>query len=524
MTRALAAIVALAALATVVVGCGGDDEEEAVLTPAAIVPASSLVYADAVLRPEGAQRTAIEAPLTALLGTEDPGQILIEELDRSLAAEDPPLTYAEDVEPWLGERGALFYSKVLAAAADGGDVENPFLDEGFEGAFVFDVTDADAAEAFIDELGGGEEDSVDAQLVGDSLVVGTPRGVEEVEATEAGGDSLADDPGYGEAMGGDVGQSATLYVDIPAIAEAAGDAGEIEAADREALDKVFAGLADEPLTAVVAAETTGIGFEVSHGASDIPLLSAASEPAILRDLPADSWLAAGFAEAGETIGAFVESARDLGVAEEEVESTRERFRSEYGLELEELYGPLGDGALFAGGEGIFGFGGGIVFETSDPAAAEKLVGGLERAAKRGGEEIRRLSGEGGATGFSIDVPDLPGALNFVAGEDRIVVAYGEAATVAALDPEETEGTLGESESFTAAESKLGDGYDVSAFVDFAPIADLLSLAAATDQALQRALPYLEALDFMVAGTSTEGERERQRLYLGISGITEEPSA
>ena len=494
------------------------------MTPASIVPASSLVYADAQLRPEGEERTAIEAPLTALLGTEDPGQILIDELDRGLAGEDPPLTYAEDIEPWLGERGALFFTEVLPSAADEGDVDSPILDDGFEGAFVFDVTDTDAAQAFIDEVGDAEDDSVDAKLVGDSLVVGTQQGVQEVEDTEAGGDSLADDSGYTEAMGDDVGETATLYVDVPAIVDAADEAGEIETADREALDTVFAGVADEPLTAVVAAETTGIGFEVSHGASELPLFSPAAESALLRDLPGDSWLAAGFADAGEAIGTFVESARDLGVADDEVESTRERFRSEYGLELEDFYEPLGDGALFASGEGIFGVGGGIVFETSDPAAAEKLIGGLERAAKRGGEEIRRLSGDGGAKGFSIDVPDLPGSLNFVAGEDRIVIAYGEAATVAALDPDEAEGTLGESDSFTAAESKLGEDYDVSAFFEFAPVADLLSLAAATDPALQQALPYLEALDFIVAGSSTDGERERQRLYIGISGITEEPSA
>jgi hypothetical protein len=253
------------------------------------------------------------------------------------------------------------------------------------------------------------------------------------------------------------------------------------------------------------------------------LVSAARESALLRELPEDSWLAAGVTDAGEAIGSLLSGAKDFGVGTGEIESNAERFRREFGLELEQLYEPLGDGAVFANGEGIFGTGGGVVFETADPAAAGKLIAGLERAAKRGGEEVRRLSGRDGETGFSIDVPNAPGSVNFVAGEDRIVVAYGEAATVAALDPQEGGGSLGESEAFTEAEAKLGADYAVSGFLDFAPIAGLLDLAAATDPSLREGLPYLEALDYVITGSSDDGKRVRQKLFLGISGITTEPT-
>jgi hypothetical protein len=514
----LAAVAATAALAIAAAGCGGEDEEEAVVTPASVVPADAVVYADALLRPEGEERTAIEAPLVALLGTEDPGRILIDELDRALAAEDPPLSWAEDVEPWLGERGAVFFGE----PAEG----DSFFDSGFEGAFVFDVTDADAAQALVDEIGATDEDSgpASAELVGDSLVLGSEAAIREVAGTNDGGESLADDPGYAEVMGDDVGATATLFADVPAIVDSAEEAGELSAGNRKALETVFGGLAEQPLTAVVDAETTGFGLEVAHGASELPLLAAGAESDLLRDLPGDSWLAAGFADAGDAIGSLVASARDLGVGEAGLESTGERFRSESGLELEELYEPLGDGALFASGEGIFGAGGGVVFETKDPAAAERLIAGLERAAKGGGEEVRSLSGSGGATGFALDVPNAPGAVNFVAGSGRIVIAYGEAATVAALDPRKADGSLGESQRFTAAESELGEGFDVNAFLDFTPIADLLDLAAATAPGLQRALPYLEALDFVIAGSSSDGGRERRRIFLGISGITTEPTS
>jgi hypothetical protein len=356
--------------------------------------------------------------------------------------------------------------------------------------------------------------------VGDYLVLGSERAVEAVADTEAGGEALADDPDYTEAMGDDVGKTATLFADVPALI----DAGELETRDREALETVFAGLADQPLTAVVEAETTGFAIEVAHGEGELPLLSAAAEPALLRELPEDTWLAAGLADAGKTIGSVLGSATDLGVGEDELDSMREELRRETGLEPEDVYEPLGAGALFASGEGLFGVGGGVAFEVADRASAERLIAGLERAAKRGGDEVRSLAGEGGATGFSLDVPSAPGAVNFVVGSGRLVIAYGEAATVAALDAAGAEETLGESERFTAAESELGEDYDVSAFVDFGPVGDLLDLAAATDPALQAALPYLEAVDFLIAGSRTDGGRQRHRAFLGISGITMEPSA
>ena len=105
-----------------------------------------------------------------------------------------------------------------------------------------------------------------------------------------------------------------------------------------------------------------------------------------------------------------------------------------------------------------------------------------------------------------------------------MIAYGDGATTAALTPAESDGLLGDSEAFAAASEALGEDYAVATYLDFAPLVDLLSLAAAADPSLQQMLPYLESLDFLIAGSASDGERERLRMFIGIAAATVEPSA
>jgi hypothetical protein len=161
--------------------------------------------------------------------------------------------------------------------------------------------------------------------------------------------------------------------------------------------------------------------------------------------------------------------------------------------------------------------------VKDPAAGERIVGALEAAARRQGMPVTPLGGGDVDAGFSVPIPDLPGSLNVAAAGDRVAMAYGEAATAGALEPERGE-SLGDSEGFAAAAEKLGEGYDVTTYLDFAPLADLAGAASFVDPRAQEAIAYLEGLDFLIAGSSEEGDRVRQRIYLGISGISTEPTA
>ena len=80
-------MLAAAALAGVGLGaCGDEDESSTGSDLAALVPSEVPVYAEAVVRPEGEQREAVESALGTLLRTDDPGGMIVDALDEELAA------------------------------------------------------------------------------------------------------------------------------------------------------------------------------------------------------------------------------------------------------------------------------------------------------------------------------------------------------------------------------------------------------------------------------------------------------
>ena len=142
-----ARLLQLASVATVVAslaagGCGGDDGSGEL---ASMVPPDVPFYVEAVLRPDEDQRSAIES-LTTRLGLDDPGARLIEAFDAGLAGEPGEFTYADDIEPWLGDRGAFFVRSFGSAGTE------------TDGAAVVEVTDADAAQDFIDRAAEADPD------------------------------------------------------------------------------------------------------------------------------------------------------------------------------------------------------------------------------------------------------------------------------------------------------------------------------------------------------------------------------
>jgi len=348
VSRRGALVATLAALA--LAGCGSDDDPERG-TLAALAPDDATVYTEAVLRPEGEMRDALESSLSLLLDTDDPGGLITDELNQAFAEDDEELSYEGDIEPWLGERGAIFFTELFPDE----HAEPAFGDEGERGAIVLEVTDADAAQALIDKAAEEEgsteaaeyegveytlfDGRVGAGLVGDRTVVADEETLQRVVDTEGGGPSLAGDEEFEDALDGGAETAASLYVDVPSLVEGADAAGQLTRSEEEALDTAFAGLADEPVGATVDVSPNGFGLEVSHGSAELPFLSAAGGSALLRELPDDTWLAAGFKDLGEGFNAFLGRAEDFGVGGVEIDRAEREFMREYGLPLEELYAP-----------------------------------------------------------------------------------------------------------------------------------------------------------------------------------------
>src|SRR6266511_1574593 len=78
-------------------GGGGDND------PAALVPASAPLYAEATVRPEGKVRSDAEAALRKILKTDDPGAKITSAFEGASKREGD-LSFKDDVKPWLGDK------------------------------------------------------------------------------------------------------------------------------------------------------------------------------------------------------------------------------------------------------------------------------------------------------------------------------------------------------------------------------------------------------------------------------------
>lgn len=163
--------------------------------PAQALPADTLAYVSLDLDPSGEQKIDAlntlkkfpaaddELDLSGDVGDIDIKKVLLEKL---LAEVPCDVDYGADVEPWLGDRGAI-------AAVDLGE-EQP------SPVFVLQTTDADAAVDGLRDLIGCEGESSEEpgiEIVGDEwvLLAETPElAAQAADATADG--SLADDEGF----------------------------------------------------------------------------------------------------------------------------------------------------------------------------------------------------------------------------------------------------------------------------------------------------------------------------------------
>src|SRR4051794_41314307 len=91
-------LLALAAVASGVAGCASAGGSGGTTDPAALVPSSAPLYAEAVLAGDGQEQADAQAALGRILRTSDPRGELARLFDRGNA------DFARDVEPWLGDR------------------------------------------------------------------------------------------------------------------------------------------------------------------------------------------------------------------------------------------------------------------------------------------------------------------------------------------------------------------------------------------------------------------------------------
>jgi Protein of unknown function (DUF3352) len=516
----LVTLLAAVAAALVLAACGssGGDDGGSGADPASAIPGGSPVFIEATLRPDAQTAEDVDALAQAIAGVDDVGGLIVEELEDSAAEDAEPFDYAEDVEPWLGERAGLFLDSY-----DGEDFH--------EGGFALETTDGDAAQEFIDkfvkadadgEVEDGSYEGVDYKIessdgeavgmIGDLLAFAeTERSFKAMVDASEGGEALAGEAAYEEAIGAvPSGSLADVFVDIGELIDQAGEGIDPDSQ----LFLETAGLEPDEATAVASVVPGSDQIEIELS-TDVTEGDASFEgvPQLLGSLPAGSFAALGGEEFGKRFGEAIDEIDAQGIPGELPPNKLKSTLKEAGIDLESIASSLGDIAVFAEGNSERTLGGAVVLEAKDAQEAKNTVSNVGlflRAADVSG--VTAI--DSGFSGFSIRDAEL-GSKPLVVGVkgEKIAIAYGPKAATAALSG--GAGTLADNATYKEAVAALGDT-PITGFVNGPPALTLANgLIPADDEDFQGAKPYLEKITFVAIGGGQSGDRSTATLVVGV---------
>jgi hypothetical protein len=492
--RKLALLVALLSISVpVAIGCGSD---EAASSATSLAPAGSLLYAEVDLDPSGDQKQAIDELIGKFPGQGSAGERLQGLIEDGLREADAPITFEKDVEPWLGDSAAFFITDAqngagaALIATDDEDAARDALEKSFEG---------DAREKSyegVDYLASGDGAG---GVVDGFVVAGDERGFKAAVDASDGGSTLEDDERYEEATG-ELAEDrlGLVYVNTPEFARAL---RQQSPADPLA---GLGGLFKDPVVATFDVDGDGLLLETEAPAAmagSLPFFGQGSD--LVEELPADSWLAAAQPDLGKVLDHYIGT---FGAALGGRDLIEGQFRAATGLDLDrDVLGWMGDFAVFVRGTSVADLNGGIVVETTDPAASGRLISRLGQLSRRSpGTRIQPYSAPGDGRGITLRDNDIPAPVHVFQRDDRFVVAYGDAAAKDAVAPAER---LGDSPEFQRAAQSI-DGYAVNLYLAVAPVLELAESEAGGDPDWQSAKPYLAPLEALVSGTAGDDDELR----------------
>ena len=474
-------------------GCGNAGEAASGATE--LVPAGSVVYGEANLRPEGDQKQAIDSILSKFPGGGQAGDKLKDLIEQGLRKSDAPISFKKDIEPWLGDEAAFFATGVgqngrLEASAgliatDDEAKARDALEKSADGKTK--KNDYKGVEYLTDDSGK-------AGAVFDGfLVLGSEAGVKAAIDASKDGPTLSHDDAFKKATEHAASDRLGLfYLNSPEFLKAAREGGT---AVPQALGKFF----KEPIVATADADDDGVIVEANVPASLAQSFAFFGEGSdVLGDLPADSWLALGQKDLGKLIGFYEDSFAAVAGGRDAVEG---QFKSATGLDLQkDVLSWMGDYAIFVRGTSLSSLDGALVIQTSDEAKSARFLDTIARLARTQSDSRTQIKRRPG--GYTVAIQGVPKPINAFVEGGKLVIAYGDPAAKEAVNPANR---LGDSQDFKSVKDSLGD-YSVSFFVLVKPILDLVDSTSAKDDAdWQDAKRYLEPLNALVAGTSGSGD-------------------
>jgi Protein of unknown function (DUF3352) len=509
MPRFLLTLIVLLSTIAVATGCGNDSAGSSSAT--SLAPASSLVYGEATLRPEGDQKAAIDELVSKFPGEGSAGDRVRRLMEKAFAESDSDLSYQDDIEPWLGDEAAFFVSNF---APDGNDADAALLVATEDEDATVDAIENDGDVRTTEHRGhdlylSKDSDGAAAVLEG-WLVLGTPGGVKAAIDTAEGGETIEGDERYEDTLAdAPEDRLGFMYVNMPAFVR------QLQGMPGAAALGQFRQIFEEPLLVTADAEESGVRFESTVPSSltqAFPIVAEGSGAA--GELPADSWLAVAQPDLGQTVEGYLDLAGGAVGGREIIQQQLERST---GLDLErDVISWMGDWGAFVRGTSVAELDGAVVIETDDEAASGRFIDAIARLARQNAEPGMRvlpLQLGGGGEGVTVRSPDLPQPVHLFQRDGKVVGAYGDAAAQDAVDPAET---LADSPAYTEAQEALGGDYAISFFVAIEPILALAESAGAdADEDFQQAKPYLEPLGALVGGARRDGDKLRSAFGLTV---------
>lgn len=490
------ACAALVAAALAASGCGGGSDNGSDPGVASIAPVNSSLYADAVLRPEGDQKEQLDSFLSAVLATNDPGAKITDLINQAFNKNGEDKNFADDVDPWLGDRGGVFTvgfqdDPPAVAAVEATDPE--------AGVKLLESESATPTKKEYNGVPYEINDQGDAfGAIGDFVAVGDESAF-KASINASKGESLADSDRYTKAVA-DVPSDAlgSAYLNLNALI---GQVAAEQNAPKDVVNNVVSklGLGDSLVVSATAGDKS-VGLDLGGLGG-----SAADAPsALLAGLPSDAWLAFGIADLGKKVNSLTKDLGSLGIPGVTPDTIALAIQQQAGIDLQtDLTDWLGGAAVFIRGTDPAHLDGALVLESTDDAAAAQAMNTLRDVVQQQGQGTPKpLELGSGGNGFTLDSPSAAQPINFVQQNGKVVIGYGDAATQAALTPSDT---LAQVPTFSAASGSIGGGgpqFYVSVPQAVAVLAQ--EAGAKADPQFAMILPYLQRLSYLTAGGGADG--------------------
>lgn len=516
MLRIRSAIFCFALLAAVVVaGCGGGGESGSSSSDLAnLASPGSVVFLEAQLQPKGELKANTEAIGKRLVGTSDVGEFIVSKLEESGGAHANSLNFATEVEPWLGEKGAIgfesfedgeFSEPIVAVQTKNPKATQDFLDkQASEQQPSKNVTYEN-----VEFTVGGPEDNA-LGLVGETLLFANSEKEFKAAVDASQGESLGGEDRFQKTMEAATANSLVdVYIDLGEIVESS--KGEIDPQMLQALES--SGVEPKEATAVASVIPGAEQIEIDVSSESSGTKATGGAPKLLGSIPDSAFAATSFADFGEQFEEAVDNLDEEGIPPEVGPGELKSDLEQAGINIDKIAASLNEGAVFAEGNSKASLGGALVVTAESGEAADAIgsLGTLLRAAQVPGVTV--LNGQ--ASGFSVSSSLLGKKPLVVVGKgDRIAVGYGLAQALKGLNAGSGP-TLSGTAGYKAAVAALGKT-PISGYVDGPAALQLAeALIPRSEAEFWEAVPYLKKVTYIGIGAGSSGDAATAKLIAGI---------